>query len=84
MLGVNSWRAGPMTISTGQGHVDFVAEPLLLSAGKYELKPALTVENSIIDALDDGFDVVVRDPDVQPAGPYFQPGRWEVGGGNVP
>ncbi|MGV1003162.1 MAG: ABC transporter ATP-binding protein [Candidatus Nanopelagicales bacterium] len=77
VLSVNTGHQ-PLRLEAGTGHAEFRADPLLVVGGNYELKPSITAGSSIIDAIDDGFEVIVRGQNVGQEGIYLQPGQWEV------
>ncbi len=68
LLGAGSGDAGPWRIESGRGWVDFSMEQLLLVGGTYELKTSGHVESSVIDAIDDGYEVVARSTKVELGG----------------
>ena len=76
--GVNNSHMEPWRLGSGPGYVDFHASPLLLAAGTYRVRTQVHVGNHVMDAVDEGFSITVRAPDVEMAGTYLQPGEWKL------
>jgi hypothetical protein len=76
--GINNAHLPAATFGPGPGQVTFTATPLLLAGGNYRVRTQVHVANHVIDALDEGFTLRVRAPDVEIDGAYLQPGEWEI------
>ena len=80
--GINNRHQADWSIRTGEGFVDFRAEPLLLAGGRYRVRITVEIAGATADAIDDGLFVTVRAPDVEIAGVYLQPGGWSLHDGS--
>ena len=78
VCGVNSAATGTWTVPPGQGSVEFRGDPWLAAGGKYSVRVMIKSGASIVDAVDEGMSVVVREADVEMAGVYLQPGKWSM------
>ncbi len=76
VTGVTSRDGGGVVIRPGEGHVDFHAEKVLLADGAYRVNTVVRAGNHVIDAVDGGYQVKVRAPEVEVPGIFIQPGEW--------
>lgn len=76
--GVNSSHTGGWAVPAGLGYVDFHATPLLLAAGSYRVTTIFHIGSHVVDVVDDGFPLLVREPGVEMVGAYLQPGSWSL------
>ena len=75
---LESTEQAEWTIAPGGGHVDFRADPLLLSGGGYRLGIEVQVEGRVADALDEGVPITVRAAEEGIEGVFRQPGVWSL------
>lgn len=78
VCGVNSAVTGSWFIRGGEGSVEFRADPWLLAAGRYLIRVMIKSGAAVVDAVDDGPWVHVREASVEMAGIYLQPGSWTL------
>ena len=78
ICGVNSAATGTWSIKSGCGHVDFDASPWLTASGKYSVRVMIKASANVVDAIDIGLGVVVREAAVETAGTFLQPGSWSL------
>ena len=73
-----SGRAGPISTSSGTGHVDFSVDELLLQAGSYQVATTIVEHGHIYDHASEELVLRVRGrPDDEP-GMMRMPGRWST------
>jgi ABC-2 type transport system ATP-binding protein/lipopolysaccharide transport system ATP-binding protein len=76
--GMNNTHQPLPCVPAGHGHIDFVADRMLMAEGRYRVRVQVYRHGHVIDAIDDGLSVVVRGPEVEMAGAYLQLGAWDV------
>ena len=76
--GVNTGHLGSIDIPEGLGYFDFRASPLLLVGGSYRVSARFHVGSHVLDDIDRGFALTVREPGVAVSGVFLQPGSWDV------
>ena len=84
VAGINNSHLDPWTVPQGRGRVMFEASPLLLAAGTYRIRVQVHVLSHVLDAVDGGFPLAVRAPDVEIDGAFLQPGGWTLDPGPQP
>ncbi len=70
-----------LTVPEGRGVIDFAVDSFLLAPGRYELNSTLRRHGHLLDAVDEGLPVTVRDPGIKISGSYLQPGTWRTASG---
>lgn len=78
VLTLTTQTKGPMAVTAGEGHLDFVTDALLLLSGSYSVQVAITSEGRTLDAAPDATEMVVRAHGVEAGGTYVQHGTWEL------
>ncbi len=81
VTGPHSGQAGVFDVPAGTGHMDFIADPVLLSPGTYKLSTMLISSGSWVDGLDRAFQIRVRTGEISPTGLMLMPGRWQMHSG---
>ena len=78
ICGMNNSHCRFEVVRAGSGHMDFIADPLLLAEGAYRIRFELAQPGHVIDVSAEQHEVVVRGPDVDMDGTYLQLGEWKV------
>jgi lipopolysaccharide transport system ATP-binding protein len=74
--GPNSGRTGARPVPTGDGHVDFVIDELLLQPASYQVSTAIVDRGHVYDYADREFDLHVRATGELEPGLTRMPGAW--------
>ncbi len=76
IAGPNSGRTGPRPVPSGDGHVDFVVDELLLQPATYQVSTAIVDRGHVYDYADREFDLHVRATGELEPGLTRMPGAW--------
>ena len=77
VTGVSSREDCAVAVAPGEGHVDFRSDRFLLADGAYAVSTTVRAGSHVIDAVDEGFEVKIRAPEVEVPGIFIQPGQWD-------
>lgn len=65
-------------VPLGEGHVDFLLEPLLLNSGDYRIWARALIDGSVADSFEFGVPLRVRSTEVERPGVMVQPASWSI------